>query len=139
MTLNEKVIMKTLKWILAAVAVLLVTSSCANFKSKKNQGSILGIFDSLTDLAEKKNKEIGKQEEEEPYIFEYVEEEEPFVPMEAMLRDDIVPPSGSSLEEVSFPSSSIFISSDDNFTVKGAMDNYFAYVPDEHWGVLIMH
>ncbi len=54
------------------------------------------------------------------------------------LRSDIPRPQRESMETVSFPLRVTYISSGDNFTVKGASYTYFAYVPSEHWGVLIM-
>ncbi|MBR4775423.1 MAG: hypothetical protein IK008_04950 [Bacteroidales bacterium] len=89
---------------------------------------------------DKKNEDIPAEDfrgfpDEKPKI---KEEEPAHAKKGAILRDDIVPPKQPSLESVSFPAPSTFISSGDNFKVKGAKNTYFAYVPEEHWGVLIM-
>lgn len=60
------------------------------------------------------------------------------VGFENKLRSDIRRPRLGRKETVAFPASKVVVSSGDNFYVKGASETYFAYVPSEHWGILIM-
>ena len=54
------------------------------------------------------------------------------------LRSDINHPSFASRETVSFPLRRNFVSSGSNFVVSGGSNTYFAYLPQEKWGVYLL-
>ena len=54
------------------------------------------------------------------------------------VRADVTAPAFGIYETQAFPTRRNIIASGDHFVVNGASNTYFAYLPDQHWGIYIM-